>query len=64
MYMSWIGSVLALGSWWMLIPSAAGIALSVWRTQHEDATLHAKLLGYAAFAQETRYRLLPGCGKI
>lgn len=58
--LSWIGSTLALGSWWMLIPAAAGIALFVWRTYHEDATLRAKLPGYAEYALQTRYRLLPG----
>jgi len=60
--LSWIGSTLALGSWWMLIPAAAGIALFVWRTYHEDATLRAKLPGYVEYALQTRYRLLPGIG--
>ena len=55
-----IASALALGSWWMLIPAAAGIALFVWRTRWEDATLQEKLPGYREYAQQTRYRLLPG----
>jgi protein-S-isoprenylcysteine O-methyltransferase Ste14 len=55
-----VGSALALGSWWMLLPAAAGIVLFVWRTRHEDATLQAKLPGYAEYATQTRYRLLPG----
>lgn len=58
--LAWIGSALALGSWWMLIPAAAGIVLFVWRTGREDATLHEKLPGYTDYAQRTRYRLLPG----
>jgi len=58
--LAWVGSALALGSWWMLIPAAAGIALFVWRTRHEDATLQEKLPGYAEYATQTRYRLLPG----
>ncbi len=58
--LAFVGSALALGSWWMLIPAAAGIALFVWRTRHEDATLQAKLPGYAEYATRTRYRLLPG----
>ena len=58
--LAWIGSALALGSWWMLIPAAAGIVLFVWRTGREDATLHEKLPGYVDYAQRTRYRLLPG----
>ena len=58
--LAWVGSALALGSWWMLIPAAAGIALFVWRTRHEDATLQEKLPGYAEYTRQTRYRLLPG----
>ena len=55
-----IASALALGSWWMLVPAAAGIALFVWRTRLEDATLQEKLPGYREYAKVTRYRLLPG----
>ena len=58
--LSWVGSALALGSWWMLIPAAAGIVLFIWRTGREDATLQEKLPGYAEYATRTRYRLLPG----
>lgn len=58
--LAWVGSALALGSWWMFIPAGAGIALFIWRTRHEDATLQAKLPGYAEYATQTRYRLLPG----
>ena len=58
--LAWVGTALALGSWWMLVPATAGIALFVWRTQHEDATLQEKLPGYAEYAQQTRYRLAPG----
>ena len=57
--LAWVGTALALGSWWMLLPAAAGIALFVWRTRHEDATLQEKLPGYVEYAQQTRYRLLP-----
>ena len=57
---AWVGTALALGSWWMLIPAAAGIVLFVWRTDREDVTLHEKLPGYIDYAQRTRYRLLPG----
>ena len=58
--LAWVGTALALGSWWMLIPAAAGIVLFVWRTDREDVTLHEKLPGYIDYAQRTRYRLLPG----
>ncbi len=58
--LSWVGSALALGSWWMLVPAAAGIALFIWRTNQEDATLQEKLPGYAEYTTRTRFRLLPG----
>lgn len=58
--LAFIGSAPALGSWWTLLPGLAGIALFVWRTRHEDAMLHEKLPGYAEYALETRYRLVPG----
>ena len=58
--LAWIAAALALGSWWMLIPAALGIALFVWRTAREDATLTEKLPGYAEFARQTPYRLIPG----
>jgi len=41
--------------------SLAGIAASEdFRTALEDRTLQAELPGYAAYAQQTRYRLIPG----
>lgn len=58
--LAWLATALALGSWWMLLPGLAGIALFVWRTAREDATLQAKLPGYAEYAGRTRFRLLPG----
>lgn len=58
--LAWVAAALALGSWWMLLPAAAGIILFVWRTAREDATLQEKLPGYGEYAQRTRYRLIPG----
>jgi protein-S-isoprenylcysteine O-methyltransferase Ste14 len=49
-----------MGSLWGLIPSAIAVLLYVMRTSLEDATLQEELPGYRAFAQQTRYRLLPG----
>jgi protein-S-isoprenylcysteine O-methyltransferase Ste14 len=51
---------LALGSPSASVPSLVMAALFVWRTAREDATLRRELAGYEAFAQSTRYRLLPG----
>ncbi len=54
-----IGSSLLLGSWPSLVFSIAAAALYVIRTALEDKTLKEELAGYTAFAQRTRYRLLP-----
>lgn len=55
-----LGIPLALASWWGLIPGAAASALLVVRTALEDRLLSAQLLGYAEYANKTRYRLAPG----
>jgi protein-S-isoprenylcysteine O-methyltransferase Ste14 len=51
---------LMLGSWWACIPQIIASGMLVWRTAREDKTLQAELPGYREFAQETKYRLLPG----
>ena len=55
-----LGVPLLLGSGWALIPSGLAAVLMIVRTALEDRTLHAELDGYAAYAQATRWRLLPG----
>ena len=55
-----IGIPLALASWWALLPAALAIALLVLRTGLEDRLLRAELSGYADYARQTRYRLVPG----
>ncbi len=64
---SYVGGILfelaapiMLGSWWALIPGGLNAILFVVRTALEDRTLQAELKGYTAYAQHTRYRLLPG----
>jgi len=49
-----------LGSYWAVIPAIVTAGLIVWRTALEDRTLRAELPGYREFAQNVRYRLLPG----
>ncbi len=63
----YVGAILAgvttpllLGSLWALIPGIAAGALYVVRTSLEDRTLRTELPGYAEYAQQTRYRLIPG----
>ena len=54
------GIVLALGSVWTLIPAAVATIISVIRTVLEDQTLQEELPGYRDYAQQVRYRLVPG----
>jgi protein-S-isoprenylcysteine O-methyltransferase Ste14 len=49
-----------MGSVWGLIPAVIAAVLYAMRTRLEDRTLQEELPGYAAFAGQTRYRLLPG----
>jgi protein-S-isoprenylcysteine O-methyltransferase Ste14 len=56
----YFASALILGSEWALWTACVITALFVWRTTLEDRTLRRELPGYENFAQQTRYRLLPG----
>lgn len=49
-----------LGSLYALIPAALIAALFVLRTGLEDKTLRAELPGYAEYARDVRWRLVPG----
>ena len=49
-----------LASWWALIASGLCMILFILRTALEDRTLQAELTGYADYARQVRYRLLPG----
>jgi protein-S-isoprenylcysteine O-methyltransferase Ste14 len=51
---------IALDSYWTLIPGGLMAVLLVVRTALEDKTLQEELEGYAEYAKQTRYRLLPG----
>ena len=56
----WPGTALALGSWWAMLPAVGIIVVYILRTVLEDRTLHEELEGYAEYAEQVRYRLLPG----
>lgn len=60
MILQLLGTPLALASWWGLVPALCASALFVLRTAMEDRTLKQELAGYADFATQVRYRLLPG----
>jgi protein-S-isoprenylcysteine O-methyltransferase Ste14 len=49
-----------LGSGWALIPAALLVIAVAARTVLEDRTLVAELGGYSAYAQQVRFRLVPG----
>ncbi|MBM3134552.1 MAG: isoprenylcysteine carboxylmethyltransferase family protein [Chloroflexi bacterium] len=55
-----VAQPLLLGSWPAWIPAILAVAAYAVRTALEDRTLQAELPGYGAYAQRTRYRLLPG----
>ena len=42
------------------VPAAVIVIVFVIRTALEDRTLQVELPGYTAYAQRTRYRLVPG----
>jgi len=58
--LQFIAVPLALGTQVAWIPALLGVALYVLRTGLEDRTLRAELPGYAEFARQTKYRLIPG----
>jgi protein-S-isoprenylcysteine O-methyltransferase Ste14 len=51
---------IALGSLYALIPMAFIAVYVIIRTYLEDKTLLKELEGYAAYARQTKYRLIPG----
>lgn len=58
--MSSLAFPLVLEAYWAFIPASLGAALLVLRTYWEDRFLQEKLPGYAQYAAQTRWRLLPG----
>lgn len=49
-----------LGSWWAIFAGGVCAMLLVLRTALEDRTLQAELAGYAGYARQVHYRLIPG----
>jgi protein-S-isoprenylcysteine O-methyltransferase Ste14 len=56
----WPITGLMLGSWWSVIPGVLAALMMLIRTVYEDRMLVAELDGYAEYAQQVRYRLIPG----
>lgn len=57
---TYIAMPFLLDSVWALLPAILISAALVIRTALEDRTLQAELPGYAEYAHQVRYRLLPG----
>jgi protein-S-isoprenylcysteine O-methyltransferase Ste14 len=57
---SWPALALLLGSYYALIPGMLASLVILIRTGLEDRTLQAELPGYANYAHQVRFRLLPG----
>jgi protein-S-isoprenylcysteine O-methyltransferase Ste14 len=55
-----LSNPLALGSWWAVFPAVPIILMLLRRTAVEDRFLCEQLPGYAEYAGQVRYRLLPG----
>jgi len=53
-------AVLALGSWWALVPAGLYWTLILRRVVAEDRFLRANLDGYAQYAGRVRSRMIPG----
>ena len=55
-----LGTPLALGSYWGLVPFVAVIPFLIWRIFDEEMMLTRELEGYGEYKQRVRYRLVPG----
>jgi protein-S-isoprenylcysteine O-methyltransferase Ste14 len=54
-----IGTPLALGSYWGLLAVVAALPALIWRLLDEEKLLAKNLPGYAEYKQRVRYRLVP-----
>ena len=58
--LSCVFGCLALGSWWATVPVGIMAFVLLRRVSMEDQFLRRELAGYARYAEQVRYRLLPG----
>ena len=54
-----VGTPLALGSFWGLLPFVAMIPFLIWRLYDEESFLAGNLSGYAEYQKTVRHRLIP-----
>jgi protein-S-isoprenylcysteine O-methyltransferase Ste14 len=50
---------IALGSLWALVPAVVGCSLLALRIGYEERVLREELPGYAQYAHQVRWRLIP-----
>jgi protein-S-isoprenylcysteine O-methyltransferase Ste14 len=55
-----LGTPLALGSYWGLVPFAAILPFLIWRLRDEERMLAESLPGYVEYQRTVRHRLWPG----
>jgi len=55
-----VGTTLALGSYWGMVPLAATMPFLIWRLFDEEKFLAENLPGYVEYRKKVRYRLVPG----
>jgi protein-S-isoprenylcysteine O-methyltransferase Ste14 len=54
-----VGTPLALGSYWGLLTFAATLPALIWRLLDEERFLTEGLSGYAEYCRKVRWRLIP-----
>jgi protein-S-isoprenylcysteine O-methyltransferase Ste14 len=54
-----LGTPLALGSYWGLVPIAATVPFLIWRLIDEERFLSVNLPGYPEYQRRVRHRLVP-----
>lgn len=59
-FLTIVGSPLALGSWWAAVAISPMLVVFVRRTELEDRLLHEELRGYPEYAQRVRSKVVPG----
>ena len=55
-----VGTPLALGSYWGLLPLATLLPFLMWRLFDEESFLAESLPGYVEYQRKVRHRLIPG----
>jgi protein-S-isoprenylcysteine O-methyltransferase Ste14 len=55
-----LGTPLALGSYWGLLAFGATLPALVWRLMDEERFLAEHLAGYVEYCGRVRWRLIPG----